>query len=80
MNTALPLAAPGTVTIGSPGVRAAAPAPTMLACLQCQLIGRRRMLCSKVDSCAELPHAFALGPILLAGWLFTAVAFIVATW
>ena len=80
MNTALPLAAPGTVTIGARSAPAAAPAPTTLACLQCQLIGRRRMLCSKVDSCAELPHAFALGPILLAGWFVTAVAFVVATW
>lgn len=80
VNTALPLATPGIVTIGAPVAKASARAPTVVACLQCQLIGRRRMLCSKVDSCAELPHVFELGPILLAGWFFTAVAFIVATW
>lgn len=52
--------------------------PTMLTCLQCQLLGRRRMLCSKADLCAELPHSFAVGPILLGAWLVTAIAFIVA--
>jgi hypothetical protein len=52
--------------------------PTALACLHCQLIGRRRLLCSKADACAELPHSFAVGPVLLAAWLATAIAFIVA--
>lgn len=80
VNTALPLAVPSAVTTGAPAARNSAREPTVIACLQCQLIGKRRMLCSKVDACAELPHSFVLGPILLAGWLFTAVAFLVATW
>lgn len=58
-------------------IREARP-PTTLKCLQCQLIGRRRLLCSKADICAELPHSFAVGPLLLAMWLGTAIAFIVA--
>lgn len=52
--------------------------PSAMTCLQCQLIGRRRMLCSKADGCAELPHSFALGPILLGAWLVTAIAFVAA--
>jgi hypothetical protein len=57
---------------------AAFPAPTALACLQCQLGGRRRLTCSKADACAELPHSFALGPVLLLAWAVTAAAFIIA--
>jgi hypothetical protein len=57
---------------------AALVAPTALACLQCQLVGRRRLTCSKATSCAELPHAFALGPALLLAWAVTAAAFIIA--
>ena len=53
-------------------------APTTMACLRCQLIGRRRMLCSRADVCAELPHSFAVGPILLAAWAATTVAFIIS--
>jgi hypothetical protein len=49
--------------------------PTALNCLQCQLIGRRRLLCSRLDQCKEIPHVSALGPILLVGWLVMAVAF-----
>lgn len=53
-------------------------APTAFACLQCQLVGRRRLTCSKADACAELPHAFYLGPVLLLAWAATAAAFIIA--
>jgi hypothetical protein len=55
-----------------------APAPDALQCLRCQLLGRRRLLCSRGDICRELPHVYPLGPILLAGWLVTAVAFVIA--
>ena len=52
--------------------------PTAISCLKCQLVGRRQLTCSKADACAELPHSYAIGPILLALWLGTAIAFIVA--
>lgn len=55
------------------------PLPTPLACLRCQLVGRRQLLCSKADACRELPLVFALGPLLLAGWAALAVAFFLAT-
>lgn len=58
---------------------ARAPAsPGTLQCLRCQLLGRRRLLCSRADLCRELPRDHLLGPLLLAGWLVTAAAFFVA--
>jgi hypothetical protein len=54
------------------------PAPTTLSCLNCQLLGRRRLLCSRADACREIPHSFALGPLMLLGWMATLVAFILA--
>lgn len=54
------------------------PAPTAWTCLHCQLVGHRKLLCSRVDACKELPHSFALGPVLMAAWLATAIAFVVA--
>jgi hypothetical protein len=48
-----------------------------LACLQCQLTGRRKLTCTRKDVCRELPLAFFLGPALLVAWLGTAVAFFV---
>lgn len=56
------------------------PAPTALACLHCQLIGRRRLICARADACKDLPLVFPLGPLLLAAWLATAIAFVVAIW
>jgi hypothetical protein len=53
-----------------------APPPTTRSCLQCQLLGRRKLLCSRKDACADLPVVFPLGPMLLAGWLATVVAFV----
>jgi hypothetical protein len=53
-------------------------APTALDCLGCQLLGRRKLLCSRADACREMPHVSALGPVLLVGWLAMLVAFIVA--
>lgn len=50
-------------------------APRAVDCLRCQLFGRRRLLCSEADACRSLPIVFPLGPILLAGWLGTAIAF-----
>jgi hypothetical protein len=50
--------------------------PTMVSCLNCQLLGRRKLLCSKKDVCKELPIAFPLGPLMLVGWLGTVVAFV----
>jgi hypothetical protein len=50
--------------------------PTALSCLRCQLLGRRRLLCSKVDACKEIPAVFPLGPLMLAGWIGTVVAFV----
>ena len=52
--------------------------PTSMTCLRCQLLGRRRLVCTKADACKELPLTFALGPILLVGWIVTAIAFFVA--
>jgi hypothetical protein len=54
--------------------------PTALACLRCQLIGRRRLLCARADACKELPHVFPLGPVLLGAWLLTALAFVASIW
>jgi hypothetical protein len=54
--------------------------PTTLACLRCQLIGRRRLLCARADACKELPHVFPLGPVLLGAWLLTALAFVASIW
>jgi hypothetical protein len=50
--------------------------PTMMSCLNCQLLGRRKLLCSKKDVCKELPIAFRLGPLMLVGRLGTVVAFV----
>ena len=55
-------------------------APTSLRCLRCQLLHRGNLLCAKKDTCRSLPRVQALGPILLAGWLATALAFIVTAW
>jgi hypothetical protein len=52
--------------------------PTALDCLQCRLIGHRKLLCSRVDQCKELPHVNALGPVLLLAWLAVLVALFVA--
>ncbi len=52
--------------------------PTALMCLQCQLIGRRRLMCSRRDECRSIPHMFILGPVLLVGWIATVVTFILA--
>ena len=54
--------------------------PTPLSCLRCQLLGRRKLLCAKEDACRETRHVSAFGPVLLAGWLATLVAFFVAVW
>ncbi|BDG04780.1 hypothetical protein [Anaeromyxobacter oryzae] len=53
-------------------------APTALSCLQCQLLGRRKLTCSSVATCTAVPHVFALGPVLLLGWVATMVAFFLA--
>jgi hypothetical protein len=52
--------------------------PRTVDCLRCQLVGRRRLLCAKVDECKSVPHAFFMGPLLLAAWLGTVIAFYVA--
>ncbi len=54
--------------------------PTAMTCLQCQLLGHRKLTCSKAELCAELPQSFAIGPLLLAAWLATAIAFVVAVY
>jgi hypothetical protein len=56
------------------------PAPTALACLRCLLIVRRRLICARADACKDLPLVFPFGPLLLAAWLATAIAFVVAIW
>jgi hypothetical protein len=77
-NTALPIA-PQNVAVGARQIAlGAGPTPTTIACLRCQLVGKRQLTCSKADACAELPQSFILGPLLLAGWLVTAIAFVVA--
>ncbi len=53
--------------------------PTVAACLRCQLVGRRRLLCSRADTCRDVPRFLPLGPLLLLGWLVTVVAFVLAT-
>jgi len=53
--------------------------PTPLDCLQCQLIGRRRLRCARIDSCKEVPHQMWIGPVLLVGWAVTVVAFVWST-
>ncbi len=72
---------------GSPGALPTLPAqpstprdPTALSCLRCQLLGRRKLLCSMVDVCRSVPHVYAVGPVLLVGWLVTMVAFVIAVW
>ncbi|HVO21643.1 MAG TPA: hypothetical protein VMU15_20490 [Anaeromyxobacter sp.] len=52
--------------------------PTALSCLRCQLGGRRRLLCSKVDQCKALPQSFLLGPLLLLSWAVLVGAFVFA--
>lgn len=71
-----PIAIPSSffpIVAGAPLV-----APTALDRLRCQLLGRRRLLCSRGDVCREIPHGGTLGPVLLVGWLAMLVAFIVA--
>jgi hypothetical protein len=79
-NTALPSVGGSTIVIGAQSTSGAAArqAPTAIACLQCQLIGKRRLTCSKVDACSELPHSFLVGPLLLGAWLVTTIAFVLA--
>lgn len=36
----------------------------------------RKLLGSRADGFRELPHSFALGPLMLLGWLTTLAAFI----
>lgn len=55
--------------------RPALPPPTAMSCLRCQLIGRRKLLCAREDECKAVPHVFALGPLLLLGWLGLGLAF-----
>jgi hypothetical protein len=57
---------------------AAARMPTTIDCLQCQLLGKRRLTCAKADACASLPQSFAVGPALLAAWAITTIAFLLA--
>lgn len=52
--------------------------PSRFACLQCQLIGHRKLMCARSDECQRLPHVFVLGPLLLAGWAATLVVFFLA--
>lgn len=76
--TAQKLAAPALtsplVTLGR-GARQPRP-PAALDCLRCQLGGRRRLTCLEGDACSRLPLFFPLAPLLLAGWLGTALAFL----
>jgi len=51
---------------------------TPIACLRCQLIGRRSLLCSQREVCRRQPHASAVGPLLLLGWAATVVALLAA--
>lgn len=37
-----------------------------------------KLLGSRADGFRELPHSFALGPLMLLGWLATLVAFVLA--
>jgi hypothetical protein len=69
----MPLPIARTAAVGKPD-------PTPLACLRCQLVGRRSLTCTRADACKELPHSFALGPLLLASWLATVIAFAIAVW
>lgn len=62
--------------LGSTGTRE----PDALQCLRCQLLGRRRLTCSRRELCLEVPHFYPLGPILLLAWLATAAAFVVSIW
>jgi len=52
--------------------------PTALSCLRCQLLGRRKLLCSSAEVCEEVPHVFALGPVLVLAWAATLAAFLFA--
>ena len=79
------MAEPAAVITPSPSPLPVAPdialiAPSAAACLRCQLLGRRKLLCAREDVCRSLPHVFALGPVLLVGWAALAVAFFVALW
>ena len=55
-----------------------APTRDTLQCLRCQLLGRRRLTCSRAEVCRAIPHFYPIGPVLLAAWLATAVAFVIA--
>jgi hypothetical protein len=59
---------------------ARAQAPDALQCLRCQLLGRRRLTCSRAELCREAPRFHPVGAILLAAWLATAAAFVAAAW
>jgi hypothetical protein len=67
--------APLTKLAQAEGGSPLAGAPRTVDCLRCQLYGRRRLFCSEADACSSLPIVFPLGPILLAGWAVTAIAF-----
>ena len=59
---------------------AALRASQALQCLRCQLLGRRRLACAHPEGCCAVRSFHPLGPILVAGWLATAVAFAIAVW
>ena len=67
-KSAVVLTAPSLrIAMGDPLV-----APSALSCLRCQLLGHRKLLCSKVDVCKEIPHVRALAPLAFFG-LFAAL-------
>ena len=51
---------------------------TPIACLRCQLTGRRSLLCSQREVCRRQPRSSAAGPLLLLGWAATVVALLAA--
>ncbi len=54
--------------------------PTALSCVQCQLLGRRKMTCSRADVCASLPLVLPIAPVLLLAWAATAAVFVYTCW
>lgn len=75
---AVPAVGSPFVPLGRSPARGNAPPgpPTAAGCLRCQLAGRRRLGCLQADACARLPLFFPLAPLLLAGWVATALAFL----
>ncbi len=76
----LPLVNDALATEATTARARAALQPTALSCVQCQLLGRRKLTCSRADVCASLPLVLPIAPLLLVAWAATIALFVYTCW